>query len=71
MGYIPDSFLLHLYCILQVYASEVGFDGTPKAFLAYSFLEPIVPPNSPTGFDQSRQNILTFSFNSQRMKGLF
>ena len=56
--------------MLQVYASEVGFDGTPKAFLTYSFFEPVMPPNTPPGFDQNRQNVITFSFNSQRMEGI-
>ena len=56
--------------MLQVYASEVGFGGSPKAFLAYSFFGTIMPPNSPLGFDQNRRNLIAFSFNSQRMEGI-
>ena len=55
--------------MFQVYTSEVGFDGTPKAFLAYRFIEPIMPPNSQTRFDRNGRNLITFSFYSQRMEG--
>jgi hypothetical protein len=56
--------------MLQVYASEVGFDGSPEAFLTYLFFAPVLPPNSPLGFEQNRRNLITFSFNSQIMEGI-
>ena len=59
-----------IHCILQVYANEVGFDGSPEAFLTYSFFETVMPPNSPMGLDQNRQNLITFTFNSQQMEGV-
>ena len=58
--------------IVQIYTSEVGFDGTSEAFLAYNSLETVEPPNSPTGFDQSevnQRNIISFSFYSQEPEG--
>lgn len=61
------------YIPLQVYASEVGFDGTPNAFLRYNYLDPVMPPNSPIDFDQSTENsriIISFSFYSQKTEGI-
>ena len=56
-----------------MYASEVGFDGTPDAFLAYYYIDTVIPPNSAVDFDRSSADQMTsmsFTFYSQRTEGI-
>lgn len=56
-----------------MYANEVGFDGTSEAYLAYNYLDTVIPPNSPLDFDQSSESqmtVVSFSFYPQRAEGI-
>ena len=55
---------------VQIYTSEVGFDGTPQAFLAYSSLETVQAPNSPRGFEANQRDIISFSLYPQALEGI-
>ena len=71
---LKDSFTLYIwYSYIQVYANEVGFDGTSEAFLTYSYLDTVTPPNSPLDFDQNSENqmtVMSLSFYPQRAEGI-
>ena len=56
--------------ITQIYTSEVGFDGTPQAFLAYNSLKTVQAPNSPRELEVNQRNIISFSLYSQALEGI-